>query len=95
MSLSFANRTRTYDERRGVIRFVGHDGLKQIVFHLSVGLFDQDGSAKKLLEQGYLMAFDRCRSRILEIAQALYRQKNRSMIELDASAIGSSLRFTN
>ncbi len=45
MSLSFANRTRTYDERRGVIRFVGHDGLKQIVFLLSVGLFEQDSSA--------------------------------------------------
>lgn len=95
MSLCFANRTRTYDERHGIIRFVGHDGLKQIVFHLSVGLFDQDGSATKLVEQGYLMAFDRCRSRILEIAQALYQKKNRSMVELDANAVGSSLRLSN
>lgn len=95
MSLSFANRTRTYDERRGVIRFVGHDGLKQVVFLLSVGLFEQDSSASSLREQGYLMAFDRCHSRILEIAQALYRKKNRSMIEMDANAVGSSLRFAN
>ncbi|MCZ8158472.1 MAG: DUF1488 family protein [Rhizobiaceae bacterium] len=95
MSLSFANRTRTYDERRGVIRFVGHDGLKQVVFLLSVGLFEQDSSHSSLREQGYLMAFDRCHSRILEIAQALYRKKNRSMIEMDANAVGSSLRFAN
>lgn len=95
MSLSFANRTRTYDERRGVIRFVGHDGLKQIVFLLSVGLFEQDSSASSLREQGYLMAFDRCHSRILEIAHALYKKNNRSMIEMDANAVGSSLRFAN
>ncbi|MCJ7997960.1 DUF1488 domain-containing protein [Rhizobium cremeum] len=95
MSLSFANRTRTYDERRSVIRFVGHDGLKQIVFLLSVGLFDQDSSALRLREQGYLMAFDQCRSRILEIARALYQKNNRSMIEMDTNAVGSSLRFAN
>ncbi|WP_313291966.1 DUF1488 family protein [Rhizobium rhizoryzae] len=95
MSLSFANRTRTYDERRGVIRFVGHDGLKQIVFLLSVRLFDQDSSALILREQGYLMAFDQCHSRILEIARTLYQQNNRSMIEMDANAVGPSLRFPN
>jgi hypothetical protein len=95
MSLSFANRTRTYDERRGVIRFVGYDGLKQIVFLLSVGLFEQESSQSSLREQGYLMAFDRCHSRILEIAQALYQKNNRSMIEMDANAVGSSLRFAN
>lgn len=95
MSLSFANRTRTYDERRGVIRFVGHDGLKQIVFLLSVGLFEQDSSDSSQREQGYLMTFDRCHSRILEIARALYQKNNRPMIEMDADAVGSSLRYAN
>jgi hypothetical protein len=95
MSLSFANRTRTYDERRGVIRFIGHDGLKQIVFLLSVGLFEHDSSASGLREQGYLMAFDRCHSRIIEIARTLYQKNNRSLIEMDADAVGSSLRYAN
>lgn len=95
MSLSFANRTRSYDERRGVIRFVGHDGLKQIVFLFSVGLFEQDSSASRLREHGYLMAFDRCHSRILEIARALYQKNNRSMIEMDAHAVGSSQQFAH
>lgn len=95
MTLSFNNPTRTYDERRGVIRFIGHDGLNQIQFLVPVEFLDQDAPAPKLHEQGYLMAFDRYRSRIIAIAQALYKQKNRSMIELDASAIGSSLRHAN
>jgi len=95
MTLSFANRTRTYDERRAVIRFVGHDGLKQIVFLLSVGLFEHDRSASSLREQGYLTAFDQCRSRILEIARTLYQENNRSMIEMDVNAVGSSIRFAN
>lgn len=95
MSLYFANRTRTYDDRRGVIRFVGYDGLKQIVFLLSVGLFEQDSSTSRPREQGYLMAFDRYYSRILEIARALYQKNNRPMIEMDANAVGSSLRSAN
>ncbi len=95
MTLSFANPTRTYDERRDAIRFVGHDGLKQIVFLLSVGLFDQGGSDTNPREQGYLMAFDRAHSRILDIARALYQKNKRSMVELDANAVGSSLRFGN
>ncbi|MCD2175136.1 DUF1488 family protein [Rhizobium sp. C4] len=95
MTLSFANPTRTYDERRDAIRFVGHDGLKQIVFLLSVGLFDQGGSDTNPREQGYLMAFDRAHSRILDIARGLYQKNKRSMVELDANAVGSSLRFGN
>ncbi|MHA7971969.1 DUF1488 family protein [Rhizobium sp. CAU 1783] len=95
MSLYFANRTRTYDDRRGVIRFVGYDGLKQIVFLLSVGLFEQDSSTARPREQGYLLAFDRSYSRILEIARALYQKNNRPMIKMDANAVGSSLRSAN
>ncbi len=93
MTLCFANRTRSYDERRGVIRFVGHDGLKQIVFLLSVGLLDQDGKGASLREEGYLVAFDRYHARILEIAGTLYQKSKRSLVELDANAVGSSLRF--
>lgn len=93
MTLSFANPTRTYDERRDVIRFVGHDGLKQIVFHLSVGLFDQGGSDTNQREQGYLMAFDRAHTQILDIACAIYKKNKRSLVELDANAVGASLRL--
>ncbi|MCD2172782.1 DUF1488 family protein [Rhizobium sp. C4] len=95
MTISFANRTRTYDERRGAIRFVGHDGLKQIVFLLSVGLFDQGGAEPNLREQGYLNAFDRAHGRILDIARALYQKNKRSIVELDANAVGSSLRLAS
>ena len=41
------------------------------------------------------MAFDRYRTKIIAIAQAMYKQNNRSMIELDAGAVGSSLRIAN
>lgn len=94
MTLSFENPTRTYDERRGVIRFLGYDGLNQIVFLLSVKLLDLGTASSAQREQGYLMAFDRCRGRILDIASALYQKNNRSMVELDAKALGSSLRLS-
>ncbi len=93
MTLSFANPTRTYDERRDAIRFVGH-GLKQIVFLLSVGLFDQGGSDTNPREQGYLMAFDRHIPGFWISPPPCIKNK-RSMVELDANAVGSSLRFGN
>lgn len=95
MTLSFNNPTRSYDERRGVIRFIGHDGLNQILFLFPVELLDQAAPAPRLHEQGYLMAFDRYRTKIIAIAQAMYKQNNRSMIELDAGAVGSSFRTAN
>lgn len=91
MTLSFPNPTRAYDETRGLIRFIGHDGLNQILFLLPVAVFDRDGSSASRKERDYLLAFDRLRERILTTAREAYQSRRRHTIELDLNAFGSSL----
>jgi len=95
LTLSFANPTRDYDQRRRMIRFLGYDGFSRIQFLLPVAAFHGGKSPADWQTQDYLMAFDRLRSRILEIARASYGRKGRPTIELDLKAIGSSLQTVN
>jgi hypothetical protein len=92
LTLSFANPTRDYDERRGMIRFLGYDGFSCVQFLLPVSAFHGSGGHAEWHTQDYLMAFDRLRGRILEIARASYGRTHRPTIELDLRAIGSSLQ---
>ncbi|MFP5075674.1 DUF1488 family protein [Rhizobium sp. YIM 134829] len=94
MPLSFINPSRSFDPRRSSIRFVGHDGLKQILFLLPVALFHQEGVSPNRLERDYLLAFDRFKGRIFETAIAAYKRKRETMIELDRKALGSSLTLS-
>ena len=91
MTLSFPNPTRAYDETRGLIRFIGHDGLNQVLFLLPVGVFDRAGTSNRR-ERDYLLAFDRLRERILAAAQRAYQSRRRHTIELDLDTFGSSLQ---
>ncbi|MGF0537202.1 DUF1488 family protein [Agrobacterium sp. ES01] len=92
MTLSFPNSTRAYDEARGFIRFIGHDGLNQVLFLLPVALFDREGVTSRRKERDYLLAFDRLRERILTTAKQAYQSRRRKTIKLDLSAFGSSLQ---
>lgn len=92
MTLAFPNPTRAYDETRGLIRFIGHDGLNQILFLLPVAVFDREGALGDRKERDYLLAFDRLRARILTAARAAYQSRRRHTIELDLSAFGASLQ---
>ena len=92
MTLAFPNPTRAYDETRGLIRFIGHDGLNQVLCLLPVALFDREGSTNCRKERDYLLAFDRLRDRILTTARQAYQSRRRNTIELDLSAFGSSLQ---
>ncbi|WP_377299541.1 DUF1488 family protein [Rhizobium sp. SGZ-381] len=92
MTLSFPNPTRAYDETRGLIRFIGHDGLNQVLFLLPVALFEREGSTTTRKERDYLLAFDRLRDRILTTARQAYQSRRRQTIELDLRAFGSSLQ---
>jgi hypothetical protein len=91
VTLSFPNPTRAYDETRGLIRFIGHDGLNQVLFLLPVGVFDRVGTSSRR-ERDYLLAFDRLRERILAAARVAYQARRRHTIELDLGAFGSSLQ---
>lgn len=88
MTLSFPNPSRSYDERRRCVRFVGHDGLMQIRFFLPVEILVEDHSSRTPTERDYLSAFDGMRKRIFEIARKSYESRRRDMIELDPRGFG-------
>ena len=60
MTLSFPNRTRSYDETRRRISFVGHDGMFEVPFFIQTDAL----SATARGEAQYLAAFDAARASI-------------------------------
>ena len=90
MTLSFPNPSRSYDESRHRVRFVGHDGLMQINFFLPVSILADDLSVRLPTETDYLSAFDGMRKDIFEVARKAYESRRRNMIELDQTSFGRS-----
>jgi hypothetical protein len=88
VTLSFPNPSRSYDESRRRVRFLGHDGMMQIRFFLPVEILAHDLSSRTPSETDYLVAFDGMRKRIFEIARKAYEAKRRDMIELEPSSFG-------
>ena len=73
MTLNFPNPTRSYDERRRAVRFVGHDGLFEIPFFVEAAALArkaEPGSA--MSEAKCLSVFDGSRASILSAARAAY-----------------------
>jgi hypothetical protein len=90
MTLSFPNPSRSYDESRHSVRFVGHDGLTQIRFFLPVSILADDLIARMPTETDYLSAFDGKRKDIFEVARKAYESRRKDMIELDQTSFGRS-----
>jgi hypothetical protein len=90
MTLSFPNPSRSYDESRHRVRFVGHDGLAQIRFFVPVSILAGDLIAQMPTETDYLSAFDGMRKSIFEVARKAYESRRRDMIELDQASFGRS-----
>ena len=72
MTLNFPNPSRSYDARRRVVRFWGHDGALEVCFCVEQGAFTRLSPDAKLDEAGFLKAFDRFRDRILAVAARVY-----------------------
>ena len=88
MTLSVPNPSRSYDESRRRVRFVGHDGLMQIRFFVPVVILAEDLVSRTPTESDYLSAFDGMRKRIFEIARKTYDSRQRDTIELDPRSFG-------
>jgi hypothetical protein len=71
MALIFPNRSRSFDETRKAIRFVGHDGMFEVPFFVRADALAQDGSAPPS-EADALAAFDAARDSIYEAALRAY-----------------------
>lgn len=72
MTLSFPNRSRSFDEARSRVRFWGYDSALEIAF------FVEGAALRKLVprmgdaEDGFLKAFDEVRERIHQVADQVY-----------------------
>ena len=77
MSLVFLNPSRSYDETRKAIRFIGHDGMSEIRFFVEVGALDRSGAemcGTRTSEAACLTAFDGSVDAIRKAAHKLYQR---------------------
>ncbi len=85
MALMFPNPSRSYDSKRDVIRFVGHDGMFEIPFFVDVAALPKLPKQKVSSDQAYLSAFDAARSTIQSVAREAYSNSRKASYFLTVS----------
>lgn len=85
MALNFPNGSRSYDARRSLVRFWGHDSALEISFLVEVSALCKLNPQTKNEEAGYLEAFDAARARIHETARKAYSRANKGAYLLAAA----------
>lgn len=78
MSISFPNPSRSYDNQSHRIRFVGHDGMFQISFAITVDALSSTSSGPLDGEADFLRAFDAAHEAIQGIARKAYSKTRKS-----------------
>jgi Protein of unknown function (DUF1488) len=78
MALIFPNRSRSFDEARKAVRFLGHDGMFEVPFLIRADALAGQGSSE-MTEADCLAAFDAARDLIHEVALRAY-SRGRSTI---------------
>ncbi|MDG4898673.1 DUF1488 domain-containing protein [Mesorhizobium sp. WSM4976] len=88
MTLAFPNPSRSFDQERNGIYFVGHDGMFQIRFFIEAEALAKNGivlGAKDSVESAYLSAFDGVRTSIHHVAGKVYARHRRDSYTLTAA----------
>lgn len=88
MTLSFPNPSRSFDEGRKGVRFIGHDGVFEVPFFIEAGALEKLGSETGRLDTsqaGCLSAFDRRRTAIHDVAREIHTNRRRTSYTLNAS----------
>ena len=88
MTLDFPNRSRSFDEARNAVRFIGYDGMFEVPFFVeAAALATQSGNRDGPLasEAEYLAAFDSARGSIHDVAREAYSNSRRSSYKLTAA----------
>ena len=71
MTLTFPNRSRSYDDIRGGVRFIGYAGMFEVPFFIDADALNElRGSSAT--EASTLAAFDAARESICEVARKVY-----------------------
>lgn len=88
MTLVFPNPSRSFDEARNAVRFIGHDGMFQIRFFIEAdALTNSDTTIRETgaLEAKCLSAFDALRTSIYDVAHKAYSHGRRDSYTLTAA----------
>jgi hypothetical protein len=88
MTLAFPNPSRSFDQTRRAVCFIGHDGMFQVRFFVEVealGTFNDNAGGGETAETAYLSAFDALRSSIQDAASKAYARERRNSYTLTAS----------
>ncbi len=83
MTLEFPNRSRSFDEVRNAVRFMGHDGMFEVPFFVEAEALATRGKANPS-GADCLSAFDAARSSIHDVARQAYSHGRRSAYTLTA-----------
>jgi len=85
MTLAFLNPSRSYDETRRAVRFLGHDGMFEIRFFVEVDVFagkDSVSHGDRPSEAASLSAFDTSIDAIHHVAKKAYAKNRRDIYTL-------------
>ena len=89
MTLEFLNPSRSFDEDRNAIRFIGHDGMFEVRFFVEVEALARNRTAfrgKEVSNEMYLSVFDSSLGEIHEVARKAYSRDRRSLQTLTADS---------
>ncbi|MGQ2909883.1 MAG: DUF1488 domain-containing protein [Aliihoeflea sp.] len=84
MTLEFPNCSRSFDDTRNAVRFIGHDGMFEVPFFVEAGALARPGRAAPS-EADCLTAFDAARKSIHGVAREAYSHGRRSSYVLTAT----------
>jgi hypothetical protein len=72
MTLLFPNSSRSFDEKRNAVRFLGHEGMFEVRFFVEADALvaaDAELGRSKISESKLLSAFDALRSSVYDVAR--------------------------
>lgn len=80
MSLTFPNRSRSFDEDRHGVLFTAYDGMFEVPFLVESAALR--GDAAPVVEERCLAAFDAARAQIHEAAVRIYRGRQNAIYRM-------------
>ena len=88
MTLGFPNPSRSFDDERNAIRFIGHDGMFEVRFFIEAAALAKTGVKPRgatASEADYLAAFDSARGSIQDVARKAYANGRQTSYVLTAA----------
>ena len=87
MTLDFPNPSRSFDETRNAVRFIGHDGMFEVPFFIEADALASTVTKGGGVEATCLVAFDAARRSIHDVARKLYSRGRQTSYLITAADI--------